>query len=171
MFLLCWRISLVYLALKLVGSWVPLCLLKSVTLAQNAFFFFFFFYKMLLIMLSDCVISVLALALFCFVLFFSFKKPLFQQIFTQPLICWYSAFPTALLLSTVGLLSDQIRSDQSLSRVRLCNPMNCSTVTPIKSLREFKIVYQNYVLVSLSTLLNLKFSKPGNMTWLSFNTE
>ena len=62
-------------------------------------------------------------------------------------------------------------SVQLLSHVQLCDPMNHSTVTPIKSLREFKIVYQNYVLVSLSTLLNLKFSKPGNMTWLSFNTE
>ena len=29
-------------------------------------------------------------------------------------------------LSTAHILSDQIRSDQSLSHVRLCDPMNCS---------------------------------------------
>ena len=97
-------------------------------------------------MLSDCVLSVLALTLF---FFFSF----FQE--TPPPANIYPA--SHLLVLCLSYCPSAVYS--------------WAPITPIKSLREFKIVYQNYVLVSLSTLLNLKFSKPGNMTWLSFNIE
>ena len=109
MFLLCWRISLVYLALKLVGSWVPLCLLKSVTLAQNAFFFFFF---------TKCFWSCYLIVFLvfwpwhCFVLFFFFQEtPLPANIYpaSHLLVLCLSYCPSA-VYSWAPIRSDQIRS-------------------------------------------------------------
>jgi len=139
MFLLCLRISFVYLALKLVGSWVPLCLLKSVTLAQNAFFFFFFknfFFFVFWFLCVFWILSLLPKMLFffffftkcfwscylivflvfwpwhCFVLFFFFQEtPLPANIYlaSHLLVLCLSYCPSA-VYSWAPIRSDQIRS-------------------------------------------------------------